>query len=292
MKSTWKWSLAGLFLVALAAIGLHGDAGAQMQVGEPNPFRGILQGQPVVGINRSDSTARLISVDALGNLYMTESAPSASNYSYQPSVISAIMADIPDGVVVAGLRTNRDSTSVIDCRGYNRAALLLFPSATATTDAGNGSADSLFGQVLALEVRAYSGATADSQSTFRVMPQRIGSGNFGGVSDTVGSLSDIIKYSEHIAGYAPLRGSLLPSEKAIVVANTARNSANGFFGDPRGMVIWSSRLNEANSATPPFLGFRLRCLHSYTMASGNATVRDSSTALPMRVRCDLVLWRE
>jgi hypothetical protein len=273
MKPWRKWGLAGSLLLI-----------ATLVLGDSNVLnKGTYYQNATNGAK----------VDVNGNAYVTESAPSANNYSYQPSVISAIFSNIPDGKVVAGLRTNKDSTSVIDCRGYNRAALYLFPSTTLTTDAGGGDADSLYGALLGLEVRGFSGSVADSQSTFRAIGHRVGSTGFGGVQDTVGSLSDIIKTSNHIAGYGPIQTSLLPSETAVVVSGMWGGSTSPAPGSCRGMIIWSSKIGEAGAAaTPPFIGFRIRYLKAYTMASGNIVATDSTTALPMRIRCDLALWRE
>jgi hypothetical protein len=249
---------------------------------------------PIVGgVYYPDTSGRWFKMSSTGEVFTMEAAPSANNYSYQPSVISAVMVPVPDGQMTAGVWTNRDSTTVIDVRGYNRAALLLFPSATISTDKGAGDADSIGGQVLALQVRAHSGAIADSQSTFRVVTQRL-SGTVD-VPDSIGSLTDMKHFGPTNNAAGVLRNTVLPSEKAVVVTNLLSNGTLGT-GDARGMVIWSTKLNDGNSATLPFLSWRLRSVNSYcqTLTAGLQvmTVRDSSNSLPMRVRCDLVLWRE
>jgi hypothetical protein len=299
----WQSFMAGALLCVLAASPAYEQSvlGQGQKAVTPGQTATSPQGQlkPLIvgGVSLVDTSGRAMTISSTNGVNITDTAPSANNYSFQPSVISAIFSNIPDGVIVAGIRTNRDSTSIIDCRGYNRAALYLFPSATITTDAGAGSADSLFGAVFALQVRGYSGAIADSQSTFKVMPQRIAATSFGSVMDTVGSLNDLVRYSAHIATQGPLRNTLLPSEKAIVVSGTEGVGVGGFasggYGDPRGQVIWSSRLGDPSSAMLPFMGWRLRCLNTYFVSAGNPVVlSDSSKALPIRVRCDLVLWRE
>lgn len=216
-----------------------------------------------------------------------EQFPPGTVYTLIPGAISAILADIAEAQNNPGVRANRDSTDVIDARGYNRIAFYLHPRATLTTEIGGGDADSLNGQLLAFQVRGHYSEATDSVSTFTMRANKPGNAVAGaGVRDSVGSLSDLIMYSGNVATYGMLRINALPSEKVVVVSNP------GSVGDPRGILVWSGRLNEAQSASPTFVSFRLRCLRSYTNTTTGPTVRDSTTALPMFYRGDVLMWRE
>ena len=293
-------------LVALAFLTLPRAAFSQSSVQDRGSFNRNLQGLGISGMYGPDSTARLFRVDSDGNLKIVEQYPVSSLYDLRPSVISGIFTCRGDETkTTPGLWEIRDSTTVIDCRGYNRAALLMFPSPTLTTDTyGSGSVDSLSGAVFALQTRAHYSMTADSQSTFRLVPkvlmQAAGGASSGTAAtrDSVGSLSDIIANDVTVntttqAINDSLWKRVLPDEVAIVVSNV--NNAN------RGMVIWNARLNDPSGVgVLPFMSWRLRCVASYTKAGAGGVVKlpqasgaaAAGVGLGIRVRCDLVLWRE
>jgi len=50
--------------------------------------QGTVKPSIVGGVKTADSTGTPLQFDANGRLYVTEGAPSANNYSFQPSVIS------------------------------------------------------------------------------------------------------------------------------------------------------------------------------------------------------------
>jgi hypothetical protein len=294
----WKAVMAGALLCALA-----GSAGAQSVLGQgqkavppqsgTNP-QGQLKVLVVGGVSPVDTSGRALTISSANGLNTTETSPSANNYSYQPSVISGIFISVQDADNVVGIWENRDSTSVIDCRGYNRAALLMFP-----TIAAAANTDSLAGMLLALQVRAHSGAIADSQSTFRAVTRYFSGSYTTGLTtprDSIGSLADVIGDDRTVRiGGSQIADSLyksaLPNEQVIVVGNV--NNAN------RGMVIWTGRANEPGASVFPFMSFRLRALQSITRGTGQTPIlcpggaaANQSKSMPMRIRCDLVLWRD
>jgi len=146
MNKTWKFALAGLLLVGMTALGLHNNASAQMAVGEKNPFRGILQGQPIAGILRTDSTARLMSMDGSGNLYVTWDKD-RDNWRLYPNVINNQLNSTTAGV---------DSSQAMDTHDMKKLWLVLY-----------GQFDSLSTTVrLAVQIRGHYNTASDSGSAY------------------------------------------------------------------------------------------------------------------------------
>jgi len=163
LNSWKKWGL-GLLLLA----GVAGSAGGQMQVGEPNSFHGILQGQPVVGINRTDSTARLLTVSSGGVLSTAESAPAMDANLTFPNIIGPISTLAPGGA---------DSSAILDTHRMRLGTLLIKCTPLSIT-----GADSLFSIRLGVQIRTHLNGAGDSSSTFAFY--QYGKSDVGAVTTT------------------------------------------------------------------------------------------------------------
>jgi len=146
MKPWKRWGLGLLLLTGVAVLGLHNNARAQMAVGEKNPFRGILQGQPIAGILRTDSTARLMSMDGSGNLYVTWDKD-RDNWRLYPNVINNQLNSTTAGY---------DSSQAMDTHDMKKLWLVLY-----------GQFDSLSTNVrLAVQIRGHYNTASDSGSAY------------------------------------------------------------------------------------------------------------------------------
>jgi hypothetical protein len=220
--------------------------------------------------------------DVSGHATVVEQSPPALYYAYFPAVISGVFASVQDAQSVSALNQNRDSSSVIDCRGYNRAALYLF-----ATGASAANSDSLVAAEFALSVRGHIAFAQDSMSTFRTVQRTIRTS--GSTSrDTVGGIADGAYYSS--GNSDSLFKTPMPDETVIIdgalFAGVSTKQAN------RGMIVWSTRLGEDASMVLPFMSFRLRHTKQYYNSTGTPTAMPSGTVAKVNVRCDLVLWRD
>lgn len=212
-----------------------------------------------------------------------EQFPSATSYQFLPMVISGVFASVQDAQSVAGLYQNRDSTSAIDCRGYNRAALLMYP-----TGVSANNSDSLAGCEFALQVRAHPGTASDSSVTFRVPTSTLHASG-GATRDSVGSLFDVAGFSALASD--SLFKTVMPDE--IVVTVGALFSGASSKVTNRGMVVWTGKSGSFGSASLfPFTSWRVRATKQYYNSLGTPTAMPSGTVAKVNVRCDLVLWRE
>lgn len=267
--------------LALLGVAVLGAAAAAQQVGNGASTNTV--GTKQAGIYWPDTTGRVQSMTTEGYKYVTEAFPSANNYQLLPMVISGVFASVQDAQSVAGTYQNRDSTSAIDCRGYNRAALLMYP-----TGVSAANSDSLVGIEFALQVRAHPGTASDSSVTFRVPTSTLHASG-GATRDSVGSLFDVAGFSAVASD--SLFKTVMPDE--IVVTVGALFSGASSKVTNRGMVVWTGKSGSFGSASLfPFTSWRLRATKQYYNSSGNPTAMPSGTVAKVNVRCDLVLWRE
>jgi len=190
MNKTWKFALAGLLLVGVAS--------AQMQVGEPNSFHGILQGQPVVGINRTDSTARILTVSSGGVLSTAESAPAMdANLTFQ--LINN--AGLPLG--------GADSSGIMDTHRMRLGMLLIKPFVGTTN---TSSTDTTLLIRIAVQVRTHLNNAADSSSTFAIYPY--------GMAPLMNALAGAVVPDSSVQGQIA-QGLPLPNLLATPSATTA-----------------------------------------------------------------------
>ena len=255
-----------LFLCALL-LGLAGQSLAQPSV-TPGGRQPSNLGK-WVQIKILDDGTQVV-IDALGP---------AAMFDFRPAAVSATFANVADGQATPGLRSNRDSSNVIDTRGYNRMQILAFPSA-GSTPGGDSSADSLYAALGALEMRAHYSTVADSQSTFRVIPHFF-TGSDPAKRDSIGTLVSAARYSASTP--LSLLTSALNDETVLVIDNIG--------GPNRGIVIFDGRINEpASESVPPLFSLRYRPLGGYTMAG--VTTPAFVSGLAVRIRFDVILWRE
>ena len=140
-----KWTiLVGLLWAGLAL--------AQSHPSDRQGFRQSLSGTAVSGILRSDSTARLLTTDTNGNLYMQDYARDRDANFLFPSIISN-----------AGLAAGAaDSSGVLDTHAMRIGTLLVKAVPT-----GTGTVDSTVTVDLGIQIRTHLTSSAtDSNSTF------------------------------------------------------------------------------------------------------------------------------
>jgi hypothetical protein len=276
MRKGWLVWAVGLALMA-------GAASAQ-QVGDG--AKTSLVGTKMSGVYAQDSTGRVIRMDALGNVQVMEQYPANAAYEYHPGVISNVFWNETDAMFEAGVLTNRDSTVAWDCRGFNRAALLVWPSVGPETDKGGSSADSIGLILFALEMRTHPSTSSDSLNTYPVPawlnrePTTASGLATAARNDTIGSLTQVFEATATF----PLLTTALMHEKVVVLSGMALNS-----GSSRGRVIWTGAVGQNRPGVFPFNSWRLRCIGTYTAAGAAVPIAQS---LRVRLRADLVLWNE
>lgn len=243
---------------------------------------------PVVGgINPSDSSGVPLQFDASGNLKVAEQLSPLLNYTTQ-TIIQGVFAPVLDAQSVAGTYQNRDSSSVIDMRGYNRAAVYLWAQG-----ASAANADSLVGIEFALEIRGHNGTSSDTAGVFR-LTNKFYRTSGGTARDSVGSSADYALYTNTYGDSlfkTPMPHEIVVSVPALYSVATAVGQSHLW---NRGFVIWTGKVGESGSSNVlPFMSWRLRATKEFILSlTGVPTAMPSGTVGAVRVTATLVLWRD
>lgn len=275
-------------LAVLAALALMAQSVAAQgtTVSEKNPFRGQLQGQAISGIYRPDSTGRLVTVDANGNLLTSEQYPASGYQLIQPSILSTQFLHIPgaspSGTVVA------DSCAPISVQGFTRLALLVYPT----------SNDSIESVCIGFSWRLHASSIADTQSTYIELPWNRFKNNGAGVvatdslafkPDTIGTTS-VHQWNLQASTGGPAVAAndktAMIGENVLVFSQTSASRVATF---PRGRVIYLTN-KDGQPVSGAYISFYWRHLVTYL----NNTAKAQATAgqeVRLRLRADLVGWR-
>lgn len=244
---------------------------------------------PVQWYNPATGQSITVAPGALGLPVREQSLVQAYGTSPLVPGISCIMVSIPDGQIdnPAGTYTNRDSTAVIDVRGYKYAAILMWARPTFPGDKGSGTADSLIGATFALQARCHPTSSYDSANVYRNVggmrrsESGLGTGAVVATNDSVGMMRDMLYARNFNITPSSILGNPLPDEKVVVVGN----------GVTGGQVVWADRINNpASGWVTGFMSWRLRALKSFCNVSGSPAAPANEMA--MRIRFDILLWND
>lgn len=183
MKRQLCWVLATL--IAFAPLSVR----AQTGLGDGKRFQTTgAQGQPVGGIDRADSTHRVITVSASGNVMIEDANP--ARLDFEDGAVAIIGNPIPDTTAVG----MADSSVVVNMGKYRVTALAL------KINPGGGAGP--FAKV-AVSLRFHVNQQSDSSSIVPVVLRR------AGVVATVDSLSYVSRT------IAP--GSAIASDREVII---------------------------------------------------------------------------
>jgi len=245
-----KWMAAALLLMLPSALW------AQAVVLDGASYRTQLQGQAVIGIVRGDSTAKLLTTDASGNLQMIDADRDRDKiWFYSDAINNQFLVE-----------DAQDSTAMLNTLGWEKMALWV--RAVCTGAGTGGDCDSIRAAVFAVQVRGGPIATNDSIGAHPWVRWRD-----TGVTDTVGTFT---------GNFATLVTTVDPSTEFALTINVRPDENAPPYGvfiplrDPTSGAWWSA----------PFTSVRFRFIESYDSA-----LAAQGGGQPVKLRADLIGWR-
>lgn len=218
---------------------------------------GIGQGMLVGGVDRSDTTFRVITLTAGGNVIMEDAARDRDNIATSQGIVFDTVGtgiSVP-AAAFAIAQWSAESTAVIPTWEYKNFAIGI--------NAWPAQGDTTMEMTFAIQVRGHSQATYDTSSTFAWTPWPVAAA-LAGAADADTALGDL-----DVLGYNGVQGYSSPFSQEFQVKLSPKRGYGhmGYgqaFGTPRGKYIILKARGENWWA--PYTSIRIRQLRGKTGA--------------------------